>query len=80
VIGVMVKTNRHTTLSVLEKTVERLPALENKLFRVVNMESGNIQCGHCGRINTWHFSQRRMEEMLERHISRTFGLEKETVA
>lgn len=76
VIGMMVKTNRHTTLSVFEKTVERTPAaLTDDLFRVVNMESGNCRCGHCGRVNTWHFSQRRLEELFQNRISRTFGLE-----
>lgn len=77
-LGMMVKENRHTTLWVFEKTVERVPAVfTDDIYRVVSMESGNIKCGHCGRIHVWHFSQRRLEELLTHRIHRTFGLEGE---
>jgi hypothetical protein len=77
VIGIIRRSaSRVTTLSVFTETVQEMPTIiTDDLFAMSNVVQGEAHCKHCGCINPWHYSQRALEELLERRIKRTFGLE-----
>lgn len=43
-------------------------------YAVIELEQGNVPCGHCGAVRKWRISDHALDDLLARRKKRTFGL------